>query len=111
VPPPAVAPPTTLNVATPTTDGEFFFADDFANLVEVANTWPWEFIVSPASGHMCIVRHTALYLSFLAFRMDAAAYFAVVLATHVANVLLLFALGRRLTGSAGLACVGAILFA
>lgn len=91
--------------------GHYFLADDFANLVEVANFGPREFIPAPASGHLCIVRNSALYLTFLAFGMRAEAYFAIVLATHVLNVLLLFAVARRLTGSAYLACFGALLFA
>src|SRR5262249_59242086 len=44
-------------------------------------------------------------------RMHAAWYFATVLVTHVANVLLLFAFVRRVTGSASLACFGAVMFA
>jgi len=92
--------------------GQFFFADDFANLVEVANFGPGDFIIAPAGGgHMSMLRNVMLYLSFRAFGMDATGYFAIVLVTHVVNVLLLFAVARRLTGSAMLAGFGAVLFA
>jgi hypothetical protein len=90
---------------------QFFFADDFANLFEVANAGPWELLTKPGVGHMDIVRNGALYLSFVLFRMHASSFFAIMLASHVVNVLLVFAVARRLTGSALLACFASVLFA
>ncbi len=90
--------------------GNYFLPDDFGSFYEVANFGPREFLVAPAAGHMLLARHAVLYLLFLLFRLEPTGYFAVVLATHVANVLLLYALVRRLTGSEYLACFGALLF-
>jgi biotin transporter BioY len=91
---------------------QFFFADDFANLFEVANDpAPWEFLTMPALGHMHIIRNAALYLNFLTFRMHASWFFATMLANHLVNVLLLFAVARRFTGSSLLACFSGVLFA
>ena len=89
----------------------YFYADDFTHLVEFANHGLRDALVAPASGHMYIVRNTVFYLSFGTFGMQPTGYFAIVLATHVANVLLLFALVHRVTGSMPLAFLGAALFA
>jgi hypothetical protein len=70
----------------------------------------WDYVITPAAGHMSTVRNTVYYLLFQAFGMNARAYFVIVLATHVTNVLLLFVLIRRITGSDRLAAVGALLF-
>jgi hypothetical protein len=60
---------------------------------------------------MYLVRNPVFAFSYVLFGMRAAWYFATVLATHVANVLLLFTLVRRLTGSAAVACFGSVMFA
>jgi hypothetical protein len=90
--------------------GQFFFADDFANLFEVANFGGRDLIMAPAVGHLSAVRNAVLALSFFAFGMHAGLYFAMVLVTHVLNVVLLFAVALRLTGRTQLACFAAILF-
>ncbi len=90
--------------------GNYFLPDDFGSFYEVANFGPREFLVAPAAGHMLVARHAALYVLFLLFRLESTGYFAVALATHIVNVLLLYALVRRLTGSYYLACFGALLF-
>jgi hypothetical protein len=91
--------------------GIYFHDDDFLHLFQLMNFGPREFITAPYAGHMHLVRNSVFYLTFLLFGMHAAAYFASVVVTHVANVLLLFALVRRLTASARVACFGALLFA
>lgn len=90
--------------------GNYFYQDDFGNFYEVANFGLRDFLVGTAAGHMYVVRNALFYVLFLLFRLESTPVFTVVLATHVANVLLLFALVRRLTGSAGVACFGALLF-
>jgi len=85
--------------------------DDFLHLFQLTNFGPAEFITSPYAGHMYLVRNSVFFLTFRLFGMHAAAYLASAVVTHVVNVLLLFALVRRLTGSARIACVGALLFA
>ena len=89
----------------------YFHDDDLLHLFQITNFGPLEFITAPNAGHMYLVRNSIFFLNFLAFGMHAGAYLAGAVATHVANVLLLFVLIRRLTGSARIACFGALLFA
>ena len=91
--------------------GVYFHDDDFLHLFEITNFGPLAFITAPYAGHMCLVMNSIFFLNFLAFGMHAGAYLAGVVATHIANVLLLFVLVRRLTGSARIACFGGLLFA
>ena len=91
--------------------GHFFFADDFGDFFALANFGPRTFITTPAAGHMYVLRNSLTSLLFLVFRMEATPYHALALATHVANVVLLFAVAHRLTASAPLACFAAVLFA
>ena len=90
----------------------YFVADDFDYLYRFANYGPTlAVLAAPQGGHMCLVRNVLFFLTFRFFGMEAVWYFATVLITHVANLLLLYALVRRLAGSALLACFGAVLFA
>ena len=92
--------------------GIYFVADDFDYLYRFANYGPaLPVLAAPQGGHLCLVRNVIFFLTFRLFGMHAAWYFATVLITHVTNVLLLFALVRRLAGSPLLACFGAVLFA
>ena len=90
----------------------YFVADDFDYLYRFANYGPaLTVLAAPQGGHLCLARNAFFFLTFRLFGMHAAWYFATVLVTHVANVLLLYTLVRRLTDSALLACFGAVLFA
>src|SRR5262249_18040485 len=90
----------------------YFVLDDFDYLYRFANYGPaLPVLAAPQGGHLVLLRNVIFFLTFRLFGMHAAWYFATVLVTHVANVLLLYALVRRLTGSALLACFGAVLFA
>src|SRR5262245_14058488 len=80
--------------------------DHLLHLCQIANFGPLEFITTPNAGHMYLVRNSVFFLNFWVFGMHAGAYLAGLVATHVANVLLLFLLVRRLTGSARIACFG-----
>jgi hypothetical protein len=91
--------------------GIYFFGDDFEHLFGFANFGLLDSIALPHSGHMQLVRNAVFYALFRLFGMWPTGFFAVALAVHVANVLLLFVLVRRLTGSSRLACVGAVLLA
>jgi len=91
--------------------GNYFHADDFSHLLELAAFGPRDFLIAPNAGHMYLVRNAAFYFSFLAFDMQPPGYFATVVATHVLNTLLLAAVARRLTGDALVACLAAVLFA
>lgn len=107
--PPLLAASAALVAAWPIV-GSYFYADDFAHLFEIASFGPWDFLTAPYAGHMYLVRNAVFYASFRFFDMEPAGYFALALATHVVNALLLFALVRRLTGDALLACLGGVLF-
>jgi len=91
--------------------GVYLHDDDFLHLFRLTDFGPGEFIIAPYAGHMLLVRNSVFFLTFRLFGMHAAAYLACAVVTHVANVLLLFALVRRLTDSARIACFGALLFA
>jgi hypothetical protein len=107
--PPLIVAVAALAAAWPILEN-YFYADDFGNLVELAEHGPGSFVTAPAAGHMYIVRNTIFYLTFHFFGMQPRGYFVIALATHVANVLLLFALVRRLTDDTPLAFLGAALF-
>ncbi len=89
----------------------FFFADDFANLIELANVGPRDMLAAPAGGHLLVVRNAVTALLFAVFRMHAEAYFALALGTHAVNALLILVIGRRLTRHTLPAAFGAVLFA
>src|SRR5262245_33602099 len=90
----------------------YFCTDDFEHLYRFANYGPTlAVLAAPHGGHLCLVRNPVFAFNYALFGMHAAWFFATVLVTHVANVLLLFAFVRRVTGSASLACFGAVMFA
>jgi hypothetical protein len=91
--------------------GNYFYADDFAHLFELASFGPRDFLIAPNAGHMYLVRNAVFYASFRVFGMEPLGYFVTALATHVANAVLLAALVRRVTGDALLASLAAVLFA
>ena len=88
----------------------YFHADDFYYLYLLNDHRPLEFLLTPHGGHMLLVRNAAYALCHALFGTDPRGYFALMLITHVANVLLLFALIRALTASDRLACLGAALW-
>ena len=88
----------------------FFNADDFFHLYHIVNKDRLEFLLNMHGGHLLMVRNALFILFFDVFGTDVAAYFWIVLATHLVNVALLFGIIRDLTGSARLACFGAALW-
>jgi hypothetical protein len=88
----------------------YFFADDFVHLASIASDRAAVFLLSPFAGHNYLVRNLIFYLSYHVLGLRADLYFWGVLITHLLNVALLFGLVRLLTGSATLACFGAVLW-
>jgi hypothetical protein len=88
----------------------FFHDDDFLNLYEIANDHPFRFIFRMHGGHMLASSNALFALFFRLFDAAPAPYFWAALLAHLANVLLLFALVRRLTASRSLACFAAALW-
>jgi hypothetical protein len=85
----------------------YFHADDWVGLQHVVNDPPLRWILHPWGGHLLALRNSLFSLFYLTLGPRPALWFAVVLATHLVNVALLFAVIRRLTGSPRLACLGA----
>src|SRR5215470_16271639 len=69
----------------------FFFADDFLNLQMIVNARVDAYVLQPASGHLLILRNALFWLFYQAFGTRAELYFLMVLLTHLANVVLVFA--------------------
>lgn len=90
--------------------GNYFWGDDFVNLYLMRNLPGPDYILRPRGDHLLITSNLAFYLTAGAFGHHPAPYFWIVLATHLANVLLLFWLIRGLTNSRLIACFGATLW-
>jgi hypothetical protein len=88
----------------------YFFADDFVLLYDLADRGPLTFILTPYGGHLYLVRNLVLYLTWLVAGTDPAPYYWTALLTHLVNVGLLFALVRVVTGRTALALVGSLLW-
>src|SRR5262245_4563916 len=87
-----------------------FVDDDFLNLFRIVN-WPLaQYVLVPFGGHLLVTRNVLFYLFYQLFGAHAAAYFSLVLATHLLNVYLLFRVIDFLTESRHLAAFGAMLW-
>ena len=80
------------------------------HLASIASDRAAVFLLSPFGGHNYLVRNLIFYLTYHVIGLRADLYFWCVLITHLLNVALLFGLVRVLTGSATLACFGAVLW-
>jgi hypothetical protein len=89
----------------------YFADDDFLHLYELVNLGPRELVLSPFGGHMCMVRNLVMAASFALFGLEPRPYFAIVLATHMANTALVFLVATGIGADAALAFLGAVLFA
>jgi hypothetical protein len=87
--------------------GNYFHADDFLNLYQIATRGFLEYVTQIHGGHVLLVRNAVFWAMVRAFGPDPRPFFVVVLATHLLNVALLFVVVRRLTASALLACLAA----
>lgn len=88
----------------------FFWADDLFHLGRLTGDGPLPWLITPFEGHNLLVRNLVFLGSWLVFGFHPAAWYGTVLVTHLVNVWLLFRVLSTLTGSAGLACVGATLW-
>jgi hypothetical protein len=88
----------------------YFFADDFYNFTRIADRGCGRFAVEPMVGHVLLARNLVMCVQHGLFGLDARGYFAIVLATHLLNVWLLFRVIRLLTDRRAAACIGATLW-
>jgi hypothetical protein len=87
--------------------GNSLHSDDFFHLYNLVSNGPLRFLLTPHGGHVLIVRNLVFTACYLLFGLNPLGYFVLVLATHLANVYLLFLVIRQFTGDAFLACCGA----
>jgi hypothetical protein len=91
---PAVLAAAAVWVFSPITRGDFFL-DDLVRLYDLKN-WGWtKLILSPHGGHLLSTSNASYWLFDRVFGLAPAAWFMVVLAVHVINVLLLYDVTRR----------------
>lgn len=90
--------------------GHYFFADDFYNLYRIRNGPLLQYLLQPQGSHLLVTTYVIFYLTDLLFGANPLPYFVGVLALHLLNTMLLFAVIRRLSGSDLAACVGAALW-
>jgi hypothetical protein len=88
----------------------YFFSDDFLNLYRIKNAGLLEYLLTPHGGHTLVLRNLLFYVFVKVFDTAPPPYFLLVLLTHLVNVVLLFFVLARLTGSDRLACFGATLW-
>ena len=88
----------------------YFWGDDFLHLSRIASGHEWAFILAPFGGHNLHLRNLAFVASWHLFGLHAAAWYWIVLLTHLLNVWLLFGVIAALTASARLACLGAAMW-
>jgi hypothetical protein len=88
----------------------YFFSDDFLNLYNIGNHSLAEYLVTPNGGHILTARNAVFYVMARFAGTDPAPYYWSAVLTHLANVWLLFAVIRRLTDRARLACFAAALW-
>jgi hypothetical protein len=90
--------------------GNFFNADDFLHLYHIVNEPLGRFLLDMHGGHLLMTRNAVFLLCYELFGTAVAAYFWLVLLTHLLNVALLFQIIRDLTDSVRLACFGSALW-
>src|SRR5262245_4174764 len=88
----------------------YFYADDFLNLFQIANDSVALYLTTPNGGHALVTRNAVWYVLAHVFGAQPAYYFWSVLLTHLLNVALLFAVIRCFTKSTDLAAFGAALW-
>jgi hypothetical protein len=106
---PAVLAAAAVWVFWPITRGDFFL-DDLVRLYDLKN-WGWKkLILSPHGGHLLATSNASYWLFDRAFGLAPAAWFMVVLAVHVINVLLLYDVTRRVVEDRRVAFLAATLW-
>src|SRR5689334_48743 len=69
----------------------YFHADDFLHLQDIANESVARFVLTPMAGHLYLVRNVVFELCHWAFGTNPVGYLWVAFLTHLLNVGLLFA--------------------
>ena len=87
-----------------------FSLDDYLHLYQAANTGFLEFVMTPHGFHLYQTRNAIFCLLYKLFGVRADCYLAVVLASHLLNVFLLFQVIRNLTSKPLLAAFGAAMW-
>jgi len=87
--------------------GNYFQHDDFAHLYDIATLSAARFVTTIWAGHLYLLRNAVFLATFRTFGPDPRPYFVCMLLTHLANVVLLYAVVLRLTSARMLACAGA----
>lgn len=90
--------------------GCWFWADDVVFLFDLHDGTPLQFLLTPYGGHLSWFRNLVFATIEALGGPRPEPFFAVMLATHLANVVLLFLVVRVWTGSALLAAVLATLW-
>jgi hypothetical protein len=85
----------------------WFYSDDLMHLAEIESEPLLTFLLRPFGGHNYLVRNVVLVALYEAFGLRASLYYSALLAIHLVNVGLLFAVLRVLSGSRWIACIGA----
>lgn len=88
----------------------FFFADDFLHLFQLANRPGVDFLFRTHAGHGYVVRNLVFWATYAAFGPNSTAFYTSALVGHLVAVALLYAVALRATGSAAVACLGAVLW-
>lgn len=86
----------------------WFHNDDLLHLYQLANFGSVDFMLAPYGGHLYAVRNAVFAAAHGAFGLWSTGYLALLLANHLLNVTLLFAVLRTFLGPAALAGLGAL---
>lgn len=88
----------------------YFFGDDLYFIFQIINAPLQTFLFAPYGGHLFVARNVVFVLCYRLFGSEPTGYFAVALATHLVNIVLLYRVIRLLTASPRLALFGAVLW-
>ena len=87
-----------------------FFSDDFLHLYDLVNSTFAQFVARTHGGHIYWIRNLVFYACYSLFRTEPAFYYGLAFLTHLLNVFLFYRVVRASTGSARLACFGAVMW-
>jgi hypothetical protein len=90
--------------------GLYFFADDFACLLQMVNDGFARFVIQPFGGHVLVLRNLVIYVCWRLFGLDAAPWGWVTLLTHAVNAGLLARVAMRVTSRPLLAAFTGVLW-
>src|SRR5262245_37898448 len=82
----------------------YFFADDFLHLYQIAEWSPLHFVLEPYAGHVYLIRNALFWTLARTVGPEPAPYFWLALLTHLLNVALLYRVVWVAFASDRLAC-------